>query len=121
MIRALDVTTSILATLIRLAAGAKVDEVARTPEKRLELYEFEGCPFCRKTREVITALDLEVLVLPCPKRGERFRPKVVELGGKAQFPYLVDPNVGDVMKSVSWVLREAAFKQSTDRSRSLSR
>ena len=28
----------------------------------------------------------------CPKRGTRFRPQVVERGGKAQFPYLVDPN-----------------------------
>ena len=31
---------------------------------------------------------------PCPKRGERYRPGLIERGGKAQFPYLVDPNTG---------------------------
>ena len=67
------------------------------PAKRLELYEFEGCPFCRKVRELLTALDLEAVIYPCPKNGTRFRPKVTELGGKAQFPYLVDPNTGAAM------------------------
>jgi glutathione S-transferase len=46
---------------------------------------------------VLTALDLEVDVRPCPKGGERFRPEVVARGGKAQFPYLVDPNTGKEM------------------------
>ena len=32
--------------------------------------------------------------MPCPKSGERFRPEVTDRGGKAQFPYLVDPNTG---------------------------
>ena len=31
---------------------------------------------------------------PCPKDGTRFRPQVVAEGGKAQFPYLKDPNTG---------------------------
>ena len=58
----------------------------------LELYDFEGCPHCRLVREVITELDLDALVYPCPKGGSRYRDTVVELGGKAQFPFLVDPN-----------------------------
>jgi glutathione S-transferase len=58
------------------------------------LYEFEACPFCRRVREAFSEFDLDAMVLPCPKRGTRFRPKVVELGGKAQFPFLVDPNTG---------------------------
>ena len=37
-------------------------------------------------------LDLPVLIRPCPKQGERYRPWVVETGGRAQFPFLVDPN-----------------------------
>ena len=37
-------------------------------------------------------LDLPVLIRPCPKQGERYRPWVVENGGRAQFPFLVDPN-----------------------------
>jgi glutathione S-transferase len=42
----------------------------------------------------LTELDLDAEILPCPKSGERFRPELIERGGKAQFPYLVDPNTG---------------------------
>ncbi|GJD07762.1 hypothetical protein Gasu2_21000 [Galdieria sulphuraria] len=64
------------------------------PEKPIELYEFEACPFCRKVRESLSILDLDAIVYPCPKGGLRFRPKVKQLGGKFLFPYLVDPNTG---------------------------
>mmetsp|Transcript_3020 Transcript_3020/g.9252 ORF Transcript_3020/g.9252 Transcript_3020/m.9252 type:complete len:346 (-) Transcript_3020:183-1220(-) len=64
------------------------------PELPLEIYEFEACPFCRKVREAVTMLDLDAYFYPCPKGGMRFRPKAVELGGKAMFPYLIDPNTG---------------------------
>jgi glutaredoxin len=69
----------------------------KRPAQPLELYEFQSCPFCRKVREAISVLDLDVLVYPCPKGGVTWRPKAVELGGKAQFPYLVDPNTGKAM------------------------
>ncbi len=94
MNRTLDVGTSVLTTLLRAAGGLSASSVGPRPAQRLELYEFENCPFCRKVREALTDLDLEVLVLPCPKKGGRFRPKLVERGGKAMFPYLVDPNRG---------------------------
>jgi hypothetical protein len=51
--------------------------------------EFEGCPFCRKVREAVSYLDLDVLFLPTPKDGPTYRPKAIELGGKKQFPYMV--------------------------------
>jgi glutathione S-transferase len=60
----------------------------------LKLYEFEACPFCRKVREAMSALDLDVLMFPCPKGGERYRPFVQQRGGKAQFPFLIDENTG---------------------------
>lgn len=82
-------------SVLRLGGGYyTAKKLGPRPEKRLELYEFEGCPFCRKVREVLSVLDLEAVIYPCPKGGERFRPKAVELGGKAQFPFLVDPNTG---------------------------
>ena len=71
-----------------------VSSVGMRPAQPLELYEFEGCPFCRKVREALSILDLDVVVHPCPKRGHRYRDEVVRRGGKAQFPYLVDPNHG---------------------------
>jgi glutathione S-transferase len=94
MLRALDVVTSILTSVTRLVAGSRVSNVGPRPAEPLELYEFESCPFCRKVREAACVLDLELLVKPCPKRGQRFRPFVAETGGSEQFPYLVDPNTG---------------------------
>jgi len=94
MNRAFDVTTSLLATMARLGSGAVVGGLGARPEKTLELYEFEGCPFCRKVREALSILDLDAMVYPCPKGGPRFRPEVERRGGKQQFPYLVDGNAG---------------------------
>lgn len=39
------------------------------PRKPIEIYEFEGCPFCRKVREAVNILDLDVLFYPCPQGG----------------------------------------------------
>jgi len=88
------VASSVVATMTRMGRGIYTHPAAERPERPLELYEFEGCPFCRLVREALTELDLDALVHPCPKGGTRFRPRVVELGGKAQFPFLVDPNTG---------------------------
>ena len=92
MNRILDVATSIFTTVSRLGAGLTATAPARRPARLLELYEFEACPFCRKVRDALTELDLEAMIYPCPKGGTVFRAKAIELGGKAQFPYLVDPN-----------------------------
>ena len=97
MIRPLDVGTSFAATLLRVPSGIAVGPLGPRPQKLLELYDFEGCPYCRKVREALSMLDLEAMVYPCPKGGTRFRPHVKELGGKLQFPYLVDPNTGAAM------------------------
>ncbi|GFH30372.1 uncharacterized protein HaLaN_29216, partial [Haematococcus lacustris] len=61
-------------------SGRKLSETSSVanfprPGKPLELYEFETCPFCKKD-------------------GDVWRPKAIALGGKKQFPYLVDPNTG---------------------------
>jgi glutathione S-transferase len=95
--RLLDVATSMFTTVSRLGAGVQARRPAHRPAQALELYEFEGCPFCRKVRDALTELDLEVMVYPCPKGGTVYRPKAVEQGGKAMFPYLVDPNTGTRM------------------------
>ena len=91
---AADTALSAFATFARFGRGIRVEPAAIRPEQTLELYEFEGCPYCRLVREALTELDLEAMIYPCPKGGERFRPKAVERGGKSQFPLLVDPNTG---------------------------
>jgi len=105
MQRTLDVSSSIAATLVRGAQGLRVRKLGRRPATPIVLYEFESCPFCRKVREALTVLDLEADVRPCPKGGTRFRPEVVARGGKAQFPYLVDPNTGKEMYESDAIVR----------------
>lgn len=93
--RTSSVVTAWVGSVFRLGGGMVVaPQLGPRPKVPLELYEFEACPFCRKVRETLTFLDLEVIIYPCPKGGTRFRPKAIELGGKAQFPMLVDPNTG---------------------------
>ncbi len=89
--------STFLASALRGPSGLFTTNLGPRPEKRLELYEFEACPFCRKVREALTVLDLEADVYPCPKNGPRFREKVKAEGGKSLFPYLVDPNTEDAM------------------------
>lgn len=88
-----DVLSASGASAARLGVGVFASRrPGRKPEQLLELYEFEGCPFCRKVRDALTVLDLDAMIYPCPKGGTRYRPKVMTEGGKALFPYLVDPN-----------------------------
>jgi glutathione S-transferase len=95
--RAFDVASATFATVLRAGAGLMAHPPARQPEKLLELYEFEACPFCRRVREALSAFDLDAMVYPCPRGGTRYRPVVKEKGGRAMFPYLVDRNSGRAM------------------------
>lgn len=90
-----NLATSLFASSFRAWRGtASFQPAPHQPAKPLELYEFEASPYCRLVREVLTELDLDAVIYPCPQGGTRFRPRAIELGGKAQFPFLVDPNTG---------------------------
>jgi glutathione S-transferase len=89
-----NMATSMMATLLRASNGIQSAPAAVKPRHTLQLYDIENCPHCRLVREALTELDLDAEILPCPKAGTRFRPELVARGGKAQFPYLVDPNTG---------------------------
>ncbi len=88
---------STAASIVRYPLGYRVGAIGPRPAKRLELYEYEACPYCRKVREALTMLDLDALVLPSPRGGTRFRPEAIARGAKKQFPLLVDPNVDAVL------------------------
>jgi len=94
---ALDALTSTLASTARGWRGTNATRNSQQPEKLLKLYEFEGCPFCRLAREALTELDLDVIIYPCPKGGTRWRPEAESVGGKQQFPLLIDDNTGETM------------------------
>ncbi|XID74115.1 glutathione S-transferase N-terminal domain-containing protein [Alkanindiges sp. WGS2144] len=88
------VLRSVVATLLEGSRGVMGTPNPKQPAKPIRLYDFEASPFCRRVREVLTLLNLDVEVYPCPKKGTRFRPQVKELAGKTQFPFLVDENTG---------------------------
>lgn len=120
-----DVTTATAASAARPNFGNRHHERRRVPDKPVELYEFELCPYCRIAREACSALSLDPIIYPCPKGGTRFRPKVKAMGGRLLFPFLVDPNTGlstyesaDIAAylfreygsgRVPWFLRQRAF------------
>ena len=106
LISNLDVAVSVAASSARMWRGTdRFRPARRQPEKTLELYEFEGCPYCRLVREALTELDLDAMIYPCPKGGSRYRPVVEKRGGKAQFPWLVDPNTGVEMYESADIIR----------------
>lgn len=93
----LNLASSLLASSAALWRGTQAKPAAQQPAQMLKLYEMENCPYCRLVREALTELDIDALILPCPKGGARYRNEVIAAGGKAQFPYLVDPNTQTAM------------------------
>jgi glutathione S-transferase len=106
--RVLAVASSLAVSVARFGAGRSVTHASKTPAKLLELYEFEACPFCRKVREALSELDLDAVIYPCPRGGERFRPEAIAKSGRRQFPYLVDPNTGAAMLESNDIVRYLA-------------
>ncbi|XVE75962.1 hypothetical protein DITRI_Ditri12bG0134400 [Diplodiscus trichospermus] len=108
--------------------GFKVKETSKVgtrPEKPIEIYEFErysdyllffsfpslmlalvaafNC--LQWVREIVAVLDIDVLFYPCPKNGPDFRPKVAQMSGKQQFPYMVGPNTGVSMYESNEIIK----------------
>ena len=50
---------------------------------QLRLYEFEACPFCRRVREVVLYLDLEITIVPCGQ-GSRHRETVAAAAAESR-------------------------------------
>lgn len=94
----IKVLQSVIGTLLEGGRGVTGTATPLQPEKAIQLYDMEGCPFCRRVREVLTMLNLDFEVYSCPKNGTRFRPVAVEIiksfGGVVSFPLLVDLNTG---------------------------
>lgn len=74
-----------------------ISRARKKPEQFLKLYDIETSPFCRLVREVLCEMELDVLILPCPKGGARFRPEAKGLLPKVTFPMLVDENTGTTL------------------------
>jgi glutathione S-transferase len=90
--RAFAVSTSMLASAFRPTRGRHAVR-SRQPEKLLELYSYEGSPFCRIAREALCELELPHRLHNVPRRSPD-RDGFVAISGKMQVPYLLDPNTG---------------------------
>lgn len=90
--RVFAVGTSMLASGFRPGRGRYVVP-SRQPKELLELYSYEGSPFCRIAREALCELELPHRVRNVPRRSPD-RDAFVSLSGKMQVPYLLDPNTG---------------------------
>lgn len=110
----LNVLESVATSSFAAWRGCLVVSAAEQPEKPIILYDMEACPYCRRVREVLTALHLDVEIRPCPKDGRIFRPEAEAIGGKQQFPLLVDENTGTVLYEsgdiVEYLFRQYAHR-----------
>lgn len=88
---------SVLSSTLTAWRGSMVIRAVPQPAKPLRLYDIEGCPYCRRVREVLTALHLDCEIRPCPKNGTRFRPEAERIGGKQLFPLFIDENTGTTL------------------------
>jgi len=93
--RAFAVTTSMVASAFRPSHGRHA-VASRQPERLLELYSYEGSPFCRIAREALSELELPHRLHNVPRRSPD-RDAYVSVSGKMQVPYLLDPNTGEQM------------------------
>lgn len=89
---------STMASALRGGRGwvSKPRSRADEPEKLLELYEFESCPFCRKVRETLSELDL-AYISRTGARGSANRAQLVKRAGREMMPFLIDANTSTEM------------------------
>ncbi|GMI13309.1 hypothetical protein TrLO_g11463 [Triparma laevis f. longispina] len=99
-----DTLTSGIASIARIPFGTNVapeltsGSGERPPASSIRIYEFEGCPFCRRVREIATHLDLEYTAVPCGQgsRHREYVKKAAESIGNSSptFPYMEDEAAG---------------------------
>jgi Glutathione S-transferase, N-terminal domain len=93
---------------VRSTNGRLVESSTVLPDMRpprpFVLYEVETSAACRKIREALCLLDLDVIVRPCPVGGTAFREYLTTTLGKLRLPYLVDPNSGFAEHDVTRII-----------------
>jgi glutaredoxin 3 len=66
----------------------------KQPDEMLEVYQFEGCPFCSKVRQKMTELGIDFIARAVDPDD---RSRVEEVSGQTNVPVLVDPNTDTTM------------------------
>jgi hypothetical protein len=82
---------SLLASTVRGWRGTQVLRRAREPAALLQVHDRENDPACRLVRELLTELQLDALILPCPLGGRRYARR---LPRGTELPHLFDADLG---------------------------
>ena len=91
----LTTLTVSLASLTRPGRGSFYHR-STPPQEPLELYSYEGSPFCRLVRETLSELEIPYL-LHNVAQGSPRRAAFIARSGKMTVPYLIDPNTHTAM------------------------
>ncbi|WP_338848833.1 glutathione S-transferase N-terminal domain-containing protein [Massilia sp. W12] len=110
-----EIGSSVLTSSLRLWNGTWGKLPSHTPAQELELFDREDDAQCRQVREVLTELNLDAVIYPCPKGGQRHQRKRLQLQARAlhsqpELPLLHDPNTGKVMAGAKPII-EYLFAQ----------
>ncbi|MCJ8351620.1 glutathione S-transferase N-terminal domain-containing protein [Moritella sp.] len=68
------------------------------------MYGNEVDPMCRLVREAISELNLDVLIIPCPKGGDRHIQQLQEMYSTNKIPFLIDKNTLTILNSASEII-----------------
>ena len=66
------------------------------PEKMLELYQFEECPYCARARTKLTDMGMSYIIHNVSRDKSQRQELAKITGGPVGVPTLVDPNTGTV-------------------------
>jgi glutathione S-transferase len=99
-----NLLTSTLASQTRLWAGTKAAKTVINEQDPLIMYDNEADPLCRLVREAICELNLDVLIIPCPKKGERHKQQLREMYNTNTLPFLIDKNTQMIHNSAKEII-----------------
>lgn len=99
-----DVMHAMLTSTVRFWNGVSTRPARRKPEQLLALYEYEGHADCRLVREVLTELDIDAQIYPCPEGGLRFQTQMIRQTETMAVPALVDPNTDKVFVGATAII-----------------
>lgn len=110
----IDIISSTLASSVRSWRGTSASRTIQAPAQTLTLFDREGCPKCRLVREAFTELNLDVVIIPCPKEGKNLN-QLKKDTGYSEVPVLVDANTGQKVQgadaAVSYLFEEYRGKK----------
>ena len=102
-----NVATSLLASTYRCWHGTVADTTTEQPVQPLMLFDQENNAECRRVREALTKLNLDILIVPCPKGGKNLKALKDKsgMGDDIQPPVFVDNNQSKAMHGANAILK----------------